>query len=54
MRVHRILNQRLAMTLCCTANSASRLTSIVSASGSGVVGAPSSDVGAKPPTNAIA
>jgi len=53
--VHHSLNQRRAMTLCCTANTVSSSASIASAWRSGDEGAPSRRVGtAKPPTNAMA
>ena len=53
--VHQFLNQRRAMTLCWTANTASRSASTASAVENGDVAGPSSCVGtANPPTKAIA
>ena len=53
--VHRSLNQRRAMTLCCTAKIVNSMASTASAGSSGPAASPSSCVGTpKPPTNAIA
>jgi len=53
--VHRSLNHRRAMTLCCTAKTVSSSASIASEETSGPAASPSRRVGtAKPPTNAMA
>jgi hypothetical protein len=55
MRVQRSLNQRRAITLCCTANNASRPASMAIAVASGAVRGPSSVVGTtNPPMKPIA
>jgi len=55
MRVQRSLNQRRAITLCCTAKSPRSAASMTMACASGPRAAPSSVVGTmNPPTNATA